>query len=864
MDKIKTISYRLLLFFILYLVSYASTTYGGIDDGLVAYYPFNGNANDESGNGNHGTVNGATLAVDKNGTADSAYSFDGVDDYVDCGYDASLNPGTGDISVVAWIKTTQSSRGEIVEKGHDVQNVGYNLGVYPDYKAHFGKMDGLIVGSSSTVNDGEWHHIVGLKAGNYFKVYIDGTFDNEVSGADNLNLDSDHGLLIGTRRANACPFNGTIDDIRIYNRTLSESEIQTLYGGTATTPPTITEISPLLGSKAGGTEVTITGTDFQNGATVKFGDNNATSVTFNNSTELKATTPNITGNTPISVTVRVTNPDEQYADFATQFEYLTPVWPGDTNNDGTIDQNDVPPIGTYWGLTGPARTNASIQWTEQLTSDWTDASTTYVDASGNGKIDQGDVLRIGYNWAETNSNYNPAPALIALNGKHSHLPPLKAIAPSVVKPDERFTVQIRLGEAAVPIENLFGVAFRLQNRLPQMVKAVEATPDSLLGNNLVFFQHIDENEGHVSVGMTKKRGQKPAQGSGTVANIDFMASKKAKLGTRVSLAFTDAAVNNPTGERILVNPQSTDFVIGYFGDVTCDTKIDSSDAREILQMIVSDSSSYEKEILADVSGDGIMSPFDAVLILQRASGMRSSFPAEVGEAAMAPELPRSPNLSIPVAAGKVRQNISVPVEIDATGLMFGQVNISFDSKLLKVRSVTQGEMIQAGELAYHVEGDELNIAFANPKAVEGKGVLFNIAFEITNALGIASDASFTLTQARFNGVVLPIQLTGQIHLLPSETRLLHNYPNPFNPDTWIPYQLAADASDVSIVIYNIGGQIVRTLRLGSRPAGMYLSKERAAHWDGRNQQGERAASGIYIYHFRADDYQAIGKMVVRK
>jgi hypothetical protein len=75
-----------------------------LDSGLLAYYPFNGNANDESGNGNDGTVYGATLTVDRFGIADSAYYFDGVDDYIDCGNDPLLNPGLGSYTMEAWIK----------------------------------------------------------------------------------------------------------------------------------------------------------------------------------------------------------------------------------------------------------------------------------------------------------------------------------------------------------------------------------------------------------------------------------------------------------------------------------------------------------------------------------------------------------------------------------------------------------------------------------------------------------------------------------------------------------------------------------------------------------------------------------------
>ena len=95
------------------------------------------------------------------------------------------------------------------------------------------------------------------------------------------------------------------------------------------------------------------------------------------------------------------------------------------------------------------------------------------------------------------------------------------------------------------------------------------------------------------------------------------------------------------------------------------------------------------------------------------------------------------------------------------------------------------------------------------------------------------------------------------------TALLANYPNPFNPETWIPYQLAAPA-DVRISIYAADGKLVRSLSVGSQPAGMYQSRSRAAHWDGRNALGEPMASGVYFYTLTAGDFTATRKMLIRK
>ncbi len=98
---------------------------------------------------------------------------------------------------------------------------------------------------------------------------------------------------------------------------------------------------------------------------------------------------------------------------------------------------------------------------------------------------------------------------------------------------------------------------------------------------------------------------------------------------------------------------------------------------------------------------------------------------------------------------------------------------------------------------------------------------------------------------------------------PKETMLMANYPNPFNPETWIPYQLAEPA-DVKIHIYSIDGKLVRTLLLGHQPAGIYRSKSHAAYWDGKNTIGEPVASGVYFSTLIADDFTASRQMLIRK
>ncbi|MFP6719497.1 MAG: FlgD immunoglobulin-like domain containing protein [Candidatus Poribacteria bacterium] len=116
-----------------------------------------------------------------------------------------------------------------------------------------------------------------------------------------------------------------------------------------------------------------------------------------------------------------------------------------------------------------------------------------------------------------------------------------------------------------------------------------------------------------------------------------------------------------------------------------------------------------------------------------------------------------------------------------------------------------------------------------------------------------------------------IRLTGEEAILrlqprrtiPTETVLMVNYPNPFNPETWIPFELNQD-SNVSLAIYDLAGRLVRRLDLGFQEAGAYLQRDRAIYWDGRTQSGEQVASGTYFYTLKTEGYVSTQKMIILK
>jgi hypothetical protein len=211
-----------------------------LNEGLVAHYPFNGNANDDSGNGNDGTVYGATLTADRFGNQDSAYEFDG-DDYINCGNDESLAISSS-ITVAAWIKIDRFNYGGIVCKQSTIDGdyfltIGCGGSAYYN-NIRFGNkglgthLGGIDCGpASNPLELGKWYYVAGVfdDDSNKIYVYINGIFHNSEDFTGSIPT-STGDLTIGTYCGTTkYLFDGTIDDVRIYNRALSETEIKELY-----------------------------------------------------------------------------------------------------------------------------------------------------------------------------------------------------------------------------------------------------------------------------------------------------------------------------------------------------------------------------------------------------------------------------------------------------------------------------------------------------------------------------------------------------------------------------------------------------------------------------------------------------------
>ncbi len=208
-------------------------------NGLVGWWPFNGNANDESGNGNNGTVNGATLTTDRFGNTDKAYSFDGVNDFINFNSNSAFNL-LNDITISCWSQSVNSisNQVQLVWFG-DAQSSKdpYSIAISSTNRFYFRKdvSTGSIirqVNSTITLNT-NYFHIVGTYnvSANKMKIYINGLLQDSINVDFSINYATQNMVLNFATVNNGLQqfFKGALDDIGIWNRALSQQEITNLY-----------------------------------------------------------------------------------------------------------------------------------------------------------------------------------------------------------------------------------------------------------------------------------------------------------------------------------------------------------------------------------------------------------------------------------------------------------------------------------------------------------------------------------------------------------------------------------------------------------------------------------------------------------
>ena len=373
-----------------------------------------------------------------------------------------------------------------------------------------------------------------------------------------------------------------------------------------------------------------------------------------------------------------------------------------------------------------------------------------------------------------------------------------------------------------------------------------------------------------------------------LATVRFDVSASADVGTQTPLTLAVADLNEGSVPRALVDGSYSFFVM--YGDVTGNGAVRPFDAGWILEFVagrlIGETNPFPIEYETPIWSTDIVPPdvawevadvykgddpatvppdtitaMDAVTILQHVVG-------SVGDLPFTPPAAAPPMLvtthRIVGSSVSARPGGEIVVSLSATNLRAGELRLDFDPRTLRVKGVSAGSAASTGSppLLRHAEQDgAVGVAVATSRPLTGS--ILDVAFETVPGIRKPVSGVIRASRVRLNGAAANADFEYVYHVEPYRTRLMANYPNPFNPETWIPFELS-ETSDVTIRIHDLAGNSVRTLALGRTPPGAYTEPDRAAHWDGTNDEGEPVASGMYLYELRAAGQRSLRRMVVLK
>ena len=406
--------------------------------------------------------------------------------------------------------------------------------------------------------------------------------------------------------------------------------------------------------------------------------------------------------------------------------------------------------------------------------------------------------------------------------------------------------------------------------------------------------------GALNVSMAGDLGSAPITTGGILLNVDFVVDVDAAASATSPLTLTALELNEGLISSTPVHGTFTVLDLLY-GDVTGNGKAGAYDAAWILHFAVDFALDPAPPVVefpvetatpvwasepllpeqawevADVDDSGApqaqpadIMAMDASMVLQHEVGLTTAFPAESGGPAAPAQLASVAGHVLRGESTSERPGGRIAVSLDvsaAADLVAGEVVLDFDASLVTPVDTSLATTRTRGAsrplIVQRARGGRIATAFASARPLDASDAVLEVTFEASRNVAHATESAIRASHLRLNASRVETDFAFPFRIEPFANRLMANYPNPFNPETWIPFELAADAH-VTVGIYDLAGHRVRALDLGMRPMGEHTSREDAAHWDGRNAHGEHVASGVYVYELTAGEYRAVRRMIVRK
>lgn len=377
------------------------------------------------------------------------------------------------------------------------------------------------------------------------------------------------------------------------------------------------------------------------------------------------------------------------------------------------------------------------------------------------------------------------------------------------KAGETFEVKVYVGDSRYPVSNLFALSFTLNYTKTQYLDFVQAEVGNFLDDDsskLVFLNRNDEAAGKIEIGVSRKSGIHSSGVTGfdankPVARITFKLSESVSAGKKIDLSFSNVEAKNHLNNAIALKLVSSQIEV----------------AEGLVQTVT--------VWPGDTNNDGRVDAKDVLPIgiywKSTGTARTNAQTSWVGQQAAA-------------------WGTGAATYADANG-----------------DGIVDAKDILVVGLNWHKTHSSSSSAPALAEAEKIEWAAYLPAFRaMYEALSNSPNTELRKVLAEYINLAVSNQV-------PGENKLLQSYPNPFNPEAWIPFKLA-EGTEVAINIYNLSGQLVRTLDLGQLNPGSYLDKAKAAYWDGRDETGSEVSSGIYLYQLKAGSYVATRRMIVLK